>query len=115
MSVFVGPISGALVAGGVYYGISNLISTRTEQQRRDLRVLSARLVETPTLVNAPPSAASRIDQQPFASMLKAKWNEEIHTIFVGFGSWQDRAQQYTQRLLYGPSEDSRPSDTVKAS
>ncbi|KAF8957528.1 hypothetical protein BDZ97DRAFT_104269 [Flammula alnicola] len=47
MSFLVGPVSGALVAGGVYYGFSNLIQTRTEQHIKDLHALSVRLVETP--------------------------------------------------------------------
>ncbi|KAH9834751.1 uncharacterized protein C8Q71DRAFT_766217 [Rhodofomes roseus] len=36
MSFLVGPISGALAAGGVYYGFSTMIQTRTEQHRTDV-------------------------------------------------------------------------------
>jgi len=109
MSVFIGPMSGALVAGGVYYGISSLIRIRTEQQRKDLHLLSARLVETPTLVKAPPTAASRISHQPFVSTLKGRWNDEIHNLFAGFSSWEQNAREYSRRLLYGNPEQNIPT------
>ncbi|KAJ7748404.1 hypothetical protein B0H16DRAFT_1725595 [Mycena metata] len=50
MSFVLGPVSGALVAGGLYYGYSNMMQIR-------LHKLSVRLVETPALIMAPPSAA----------------------------------------------------------
>ncbi|KAF8241093.1 hypothetical protein L208DRAFT_1427399, partial [Tricholoma matsutake] len=101
MSFLVGPVSGALVVGGVYYGFSNLIHTRTEQHRKDLHHLSVRLIETPALVQAPPSAASRIKPQSFTSYVQGRWNRELAYLFAGFQQWDKRAQDWGRRLLYG--------------
>ncbi|KAF9467234.1 hypothetical protein BDZ94DRAFT_1249911 [Collybia nuda] len=101
MSFLLGPVSGALVAGGVYYGFSNMMHTRTEHIRRDLKALSIRLEETPTLIQAPPSAASRIKHHPFTSQLHARWNQEIEYLFTGFQEWDKRAQEWGRKLLYG--------------
>ncbi|KAF5384443.1 hypothetical protein D9615_003408 [Tricholomella constricta] len=122
MSILIGPVSGALVAGGashlhnflqhltatkrklgctqVYYGFSNLMHTRTEQHRADLHALSVRLVSTPT-TPAPPPAAARITHHPFSSMLKDRWNHELGALFAGFGSWDRRAVAWGRRVLYG--------------
>ncbi|KJA23903.1 hypothetical protein HYPSUDRAFT_137230 [Hypholoma sublateritium FD-334 SS-4] len=109
MSFLVGPISGALVAGGVYYGFSNLMQTRTEQHIKDMHALSVRLVETPTLVQAPPSAATRIRPHPLATEIKSKWNDEVAGLFLGFQNLDKRAVEWGRSLLYGP-----PDDEVKA-
>ncbi|KIM41352.1 hypothetical protein M413DRAFT_147015 [Hebeloma cylindrosporum] len=112
MSFLLGPISGALVAGGVYYGFSNLIQTRTEQHIKDLHALSVRLVETPTLVHAPPSAATRIKPRTFTSEVKSQWNHEVAAIFRGVHDLDKRAVEWGRSLLYGPSkveEKSKPS------
>ncbi|KAF8152986.1 hypothetical protein B0H34DRAFT_87192 [Crassisporium funariophilum] len=103
MSILLGPISGALVAGGVYYGFSNLMRTRTEQHRKDLHTLSVRLVETPALIQAPPSAAARIKPHPFTSQLKSQWNHEIAVLFAGFGNIDRSALAWGRSLVYGPS------------
>ncbi|KAG5720879.1 hypothetical protein E4T56_gene15244 [Termitomyces sp. T112] len=113
MSILIGPISGALVAGGVYYGFSNLISTRTEQHRRDLHALSIRLVETPSLVQAPPPAAARITHHPFASLLKAKWNQEVQSLFTGVANWDRRVQEWGKKLLYGQDGSQTPTNEPK--
>ncbi|KDR77017.1 hypothetical protein GALMADRAFT_425347 [Galerina marginata CBS 339.88] len=102
MSFLVGPLSGALVAGGVYYGFSNLIQTRTEQHIRDLHALSLRMIETPRLVQAPISAATRIKPHPFSSELKSLWNHEIASLFRGFHSMDKAAVEWGKSLLYGP-------------
>ncbi|KAF9497504.1 hypothetical protein BDN71DRAFT_1504781 [Pleurotus eryngii] len=109
MSALIGPISGALVAGGVYYGISNLIHTRTEQQRKELYTLSVRLTETPTFVNAPPSAASRIEHRPSASLIKGKWNDEIDNLVAGLRSLDERAISYGKKLLYNSTTPPKSS------
>ncbi|KAJ7181503.1 hypothetical protein C8R43DRAFT_969386 [Mycena crocata] len=101
MSFLLGPVSGALVAGGLYYGYSNMIQTRTEMHKRDLHTLSVRLVETPALIMAPPSAATRITPRPFTTIVKSKWNEEVATLFTGLRDWDIRAQEWGKRLLYG--------------
>ncbi|KII92392.1 hypothetical protein PLICRDRAFT_50779 [Plicaturopsis crispa FD-325 SS-3] len=101
MSFLVGPVSGALVAGGVYYGFSNLIATRTAQHQSDLHSLSVRLVDAPTYIPAPLPAAARITHHPFLSVFQDRWNAEIETLFRGFGSWDLRAQEWGKKLLYG--------------
>ncbi|CAA7266282.1 unnamed protein product [Cyclocybe aegerita] len=114
MSFLLGPISGALVAGGVYYGFSNLMQTRTEQHKKDLHALSVRLVETPTLVQAPPSAASRIKPHPLSTEIKSRWNHEVAVLFAGFQNLDESAVAWGKSLLYGPSEEgrSRPSSST---
>ncbi|KAG7445027.1 uncharacterized protein BT62DRAFT_933442 [Guyanagaster necrorhizus] len=101
MSFLVGPVSGALVAGGVYYGFSNLIQSRTEQHRKDLHQLCVRLVETPSIVIAPPSAASRIAARPFSSFVHEKWNGEVDAAYHWVRTADKRVQEWGRKLLYG--------------
>ncbi|KAJ7437204.1 hypothetical protein B0H11DRAFT_2108120 [Mycena galericulata] len=101
MSFLLGPVSGALVAGGLYYGYSNMIRLQTEKHRKDLHTLSVRLVETPALIMAPPSAATRITPRPFSSLVQSRWNEEMASLFVNLREWDTRAQEWGKRLLYG--------------
>ncbi|XP_006455170.1 hypothetical protein AGABI2DRAFT_194822 [Agaricus bisporus var. bisporus H97] len=98
---FVGPVAGALVAGGVYYGFSNLIQTRTDQIRRDLHTLSSRLVDSPTAVIAPPSAAARISRHPWTSYAESQWNQEIAYLFAGVRDWDRKLSQWGRKVLYG--------------
>ncbi|PBK99735.1 hypothetical protein ARMGADRAFT_918707 [Armillaria gallica] len=100
MSFLVGPVSGALVAGGVYYGFSNLIQSR-QQHRKDLHQLSVRLVETPSVVIAPPSAASRIAHKPFASVIHETWNGEVGAVYHWVRTSDKRLQEWGRKLLYG--------------
>ncbi|KAF5325071.1 hypothetical protein D9619_009899 [Psilocybe cf. subviscida] len=86
----------------VYYGFSNLMQTRTEQHIRDLRALSVRLVDTPTLVLAPTSAAARIKPHPLASEVKAQWNDHVSALFTGVANLDKTAVRWGQSLLYGP-------------
>jgi len=115
MSIFIGPISGALVAGGVYYGLSNLIQTRTEQHKKDLHALSVRLVDTPTVVQAPPSAATRIKPHPFTSELKSQWNNEIATLVSGIQNFDKTALNWGRSLLYGPTTVEENTQTSSSS
>ncbi|KAK0202542.1 hypothetical protein DFS33DRAFT_1341027 [Desarmillaria ectypa] len=101
MSFLLGPVSGALVAGGVYYGFSNLIQSRTEQHHKDLHQLSVRLVETPNVVIAPPSAASRIAHRPFASLIHETWNGEVDAVYHWVRTSDKRLQEWGRKLLYG--------------
>ncbi|KAJ7626951.1 hypothetical protein FB45DRAFT_920373 [Roridomyces roridus] len=101
MSFLAGPVSGALVAGGLYYGYSNMMQLKTEQHRKDLHALSVRLVEHPALIIAPPSAATRITPPSFNSVLQARWNQEITTLFGGLREWNVRAQEWARTELYG--------------
>ncbi|KAF8351986.1 hypothetical protein F5887DRAFT_933364 [Amanita rubescens] len=101
MSFLVGPLSGALVAGGAYYGLSNMIQSRTQQHQKDLRELNTRITDSVALVNAPPSAAARIERRPFASLVESRWNREVETLFRGFYSWDNRLQQWCKDVFYG--------------
>ncbi|KAJ7732799.1 hypothetical protein DFH07DRAFT_846250 [Mycena maculata] len=101
MSFLLGPVSGALVAGGLYYGYSNMIQMQTQRHVRDLHTLSVHLVETPALLVAPPSAATRIAPRPFSALIQARWNEEVAALFSGIGKWDARALEWGRRLVYG--------------
>ncbi|PFH50867.1 hypothetical protein AMATHDRAFT_144082 [Amanita thiersii Skay4041] len=114
MSFLVGPVSGALVAGGVYYGFSNLIQTRTQQHKKDLHTLSKRLTESAALTNAPPPAAARVQHSPFMSMVHSKWNQEIEYLFRGFHSWEQRLQDWSRNLLYGDASSQRQTPPEQA-
>ncbi|KAJ7247438.1 hypothetical protein B0H12DRAFT_1020757 [Mycena haematopus] len=103
MSFLFGPVSGALVAGGLYYGFSGMMQTRTDTHIRDLHSLSARLVESPALIMAPPSAATRITPRPFSTLLQSRWNQEVGSMYVGLRRWDIRAAEWGKRVLYGPS------------
>jgi len=74
-----------------------------------LHALSVRLVDTPTLVQAPPSAAARITPHPLASEVKAQWNHEIAVLFKGFQNLDRSAMEWGRSLLYGPSEGTKVS------
>ncbi|KAF7367154.1 hypothetical protein MSAN_00975100 [Mycena sanguinolenta] len=107
MSFLLGPVSGALVAGGLYYGYSSMMQTRTQTHIRDLHTLSVHLVETPALINAPHPAASRITPRPFSNLLQSRWNQEIASMYAGLREWDVRAMEWGKRLLYG--EETRSS------
>ncbi|KIY49837.1 hypothetical protein FISHEDRAFT_72461 [Fistulina hepatica ATCC 64428] len=110
MSFIIGPLSGALVASGVYYGFSTLIQTRTQQHRSDLRELSVRLVDMPTHVAAPPSAAARLSDRGFADEMYMRWNAELHGLFTGFRNASqhtgERVRAYVKATLKKRSESS---------
>ncbi|ETW77448.1 hypothetical protein HETIRDRAFT_326986 [Heterobasidion irregulare TC 32-1] len=109
MSFVLGPISGALVAGGIYYSFSSLINARTEQHRRDLHTLSRRLLEPPSSHPAPPPASARIVQQPFLSLIKNQWNEKLTSLYRSTGDFEDRAMEWGKRVLYGGPSSSEHS------
>ncbi|KAL1751574.1 hypothetical protein FB107DRAFT_278536 [Schizophyllum commune] len=101
MSFLVGSLSGAVVAGGFYYGFSNLINSRTSEHRRDLHSLSVRLVDHPTLVPAPPSAASRVSDSDFGDLVRLRWNQQLSKLFLGARDLDQRAVAWGKSLLYG--------------
>ncbi|KAJ6471407.1 hypothetical protein C8R45DRAFT_1014188 [Mycena sanguinolenta] len=107
MSFLLGPVSGALVAGGFYYGYSSMMQTRTQSHIRDLQFLSVRLVETPALITAPHPAAARITPRPFSTLLQSRWNQEMASMYAGLREWDTRAMEWGKRLLYG--EQTRPA------
>ncbi|KAH8997953.1 hypothetical protein EDB92DRAFT_1837107 [Lactarius akahatsu] len=85
MSFLIGPVSGALVAGGIYYGFSNLIES-------NLHALSQKLVTPPSEHDAPPTAAARIVKKPLTALVKQGWNEKVRG---------DRASSWGREVLYG--------------
>ncbi|KZP17375.1 hypothetical protein FIBSPDRAFT_747096 [Athelia psychrophila] len=101
MSFLVGSLAGGLVAGGVYYGFSNLMLTRTVEHRLDMHVLSQRLVGASSTVPSPPSAATRITHRPFASLLKDKWNQQTATVVEKVHAWDGEVQEWGRKVLYG--------------
>ncbi|KAA1474533.1 hypothetical protein DENSPDRAFT_841133 [Dentipellis sp. KUC8613] len=108
MSFLVGPVSGALVAGGIYYGFSNLIQSRTEQHRQDLHRLAQHFTESIPSHPAPASAAARVVHRPFTALLKQQWNEKIAAFVDGARASEERVADWSRRTLYGgpPSSES---------
>ncbi|KAI0310961.1 hypothetical protein OF83DRAFT_814403 [Amylostereum chailletii] len=109
MSFVIGPLSGALVAGGVYFGFSNLIQTRTEQHRADLHTLSQRLITPPSTHPVPPPASARIVRDPFSSMVKHQWNEKLSSFYIGARREGERAGEWCRRVLYGGEASKNPT------
>ncbi|KAJ7227585.1 hypothetical protein B0H12DRAFT_1148815 [Mycena haematopus] len=84
-----------------------MMQTRTEAHIRDLHTLSVRLVETPALITAPPSAPTRITPRPFSTLLQSRWNQEVASMYAGLRRWDIHATEWGKRLLYRP--ETRPS------
>ncbi|KAI0049484.1 hypothetical protein FA95DRAFT_1489051 [Auriscalpium vulgare] len=108
MSFIVGPLSGALFAGGIYYGFSNLIQTRTEQHRSDLHTLSQRLIAPPSIHPAPPTAAARIVRNPFGSLVKHSWNDRLTGLYSSVRRESSRAGAWGRSVLYGGDASEKP-------
>ncbi|KAI8996682.1 hypothetical protein BD414DRAFT_478759 [Trametes punicea] len=101
MSFLIGSVSGALVAGGVYYGFSSMISSRAQQHRTDLHRLSERLVNASSEIPAPVPASARIQQRPFISMLQSGWNNHIEALFRQTRDLDHRVLEWARKTLYG--------------
>jgi altered-inheritance-of-mitochondria protein 5 len=71
--------------------------------------LSVRLVDTPTLVQAPLSAAARIKPHPFTSQLKSQWNNEMAALVFGIQNFDKKAWNWGRSLLYGPKKTTQAS------
>ena len=67
--------------------------------------LSAKLVDASALTAAPPPAAARIEQRPFATLMKSQWNAQVATLFQGVGDLRHRAIDWTRQTLYGGEAD----------
>ena len=76
---------------------------------RSLHALSVRLVDTSTLVQAPPSAAARIKPHSFTSQFKSQWNDEIAALVSGIQNFDRAALNWGRSLLYGPTIDKETS------
>ncbi|KAL4072138.1 hypothetical protein V8B97DRAFT_1503143 [Scleroderma yunnanense] len=101
MSFLAGSVAGALISGGVYYGFSSLMQTKTAQHRSDLHVLSERLVTASTIVPAPSPASTRIAHRPFITLIQSRWNEELASAFSAVARWERRASEWGRKALYG--------------
>ncbi|KAH9925017.1 uncharacterized protein BXZ73DRAFT_103395 [Epithele typhae] len=101
MSFLVGTASGALVAGGVYYGFSAMMSSRTGQHQSDMHNLSQRLVNAAADIPTPVPAAQRIPQKPFMAMIQQKWNSQIDALFRGTRDLDQQVEDWGRRTLYG--------------
>ncbi|KAF8480073.1 hypothetical protein DFH94DRAFT_459432 [Russula ochroleuca] len=101
MSFVIGPLSGALVAGGIYYGFSNLVESRTNRHREDLHTLSKRLITPPAEYDPPPPAAARIVMKPFMEVIKQSWNDKVGGIYALTRKEGERASSWGRRVLYG--------------
>jgi len=101
MSFLIGSLAGAVTTGGVYYGFSNLIQTRTAQHRDDLHTLSARLLGADTTIQGPAPASARIVERPFATMLQSRWNAHVANVFGTVGGWERKGSEWVHGMLYG--------------
>ncbi|KAJ7291933.1 hypothetical protein C8J57DRAFT_1274205 [Mycena rebaudengoi] len=113
MSFLLGPLSGALVAGGVYYGYSNMIQARTQQHIHDLHTLSVRLADAPALIIAPPSAAARVTPRPLRELVQARWNEEVAGLYKGVGRWEERVGAWGREIVQGPNTGARSASDAQ--
>jgi len=112
MSFLVGTISGALVAGGVYYGFSNTIDTRTKKLNTDLHALSHRFrVDSAQLTT--PTASDRITQRPFSTLMQSLWNQQVDALFNGVAEWDRRAVTWVRQVLYGGDAASKEDSARK--
>ncbi|KAI0752563.1 hypothetical protein C8Q80DRAFT_1146936 [Daedaleopsis nitida] len=101
MSFLVGTASGALVAGGVYYGFSSMMSTRTQRHRADMHHLSQRLVNAASDIPAPIPASQRIPERPFTAMLQSQWNTQIEALFRSTRALDQQVVEWGRKTLYG--------------
>ncbi|KIM60505.1 hypothetical protein SCLCIDRAFT_1216785 [Scleroderma citrinum Foug A] len=101
MSFVAGSVAGALISGGVYYGFSNLIQTRTTEHRSDLHNLSERLVTASSVVPSPSPASTRIAHRPFLALIQSRWNEELASAFSAVTRWERHASEWGRKMLYG--------------
>ncbi|KAI5114938.1 hypothetical protein M0805_000582 [Coniferiporia weirii] len=104
MSFLVGTLSGAVVAGGVYYGFSNLIKGQTETHRAEMHALAYKLVAPPaSTVPASLPAADRVTHAPVRSLLQGRWNQEVEGVFRTVASWERGTSEWGRKWLYGGS------------
>ncbi|KAH8829238.1 hypothetical protein DL96DRAFT_1597253 [Flagelloscypha sp. PMI_526] len=108
-------LSGALVAGGLYYGFSHLIESRTRQHRGDLGALSARFNSMDIVSTNPDStpvpAATRIPPTTFRSTLHERWNNTIFSLFNRTRDLDKDAGDFGRRLVYGEGSSSQPNSS----
>ncbi|KIP04834.1 hypothetical protein PHLGIDRAFT_92995 [Phlebiopsis gigantea 11061_1 CR5-6] len=109
MSFLLGPISGAVIAGGVYYGFSAMIRTSAEQHIHDLHALSVRLEQPSVDSRAAPSAFDRIRHRPFSRTLKQQWNIQLESLFRTVGDIGGQTVEWGRRKIHGETNTSNKS------
>ncbi|KLO18952.1 hypothetical protein SCHPADRAFT_899286 [Schizopora paradoxa] len=101
MSRLIGTVSGALVAGGVYYAFSNMIQARTQKHTAEMHALSTALLSPPSSIPATPTAAERVNRSPTKSYMQGRWNEEIRGLLKIAGNMETNVAAWSRRWLYG--------------
>ncbi|KAH7106806.1 hypothetical protein BKA62DRAFT_685172 [Auriculariales sp. MPI-PUGE-AT-0066] len=78
---FIGAVSGAIAAGGVYYAYSSTMNQRTLRHVTELRALSRRLEEPKSSRHVPPPASAHISREvTLSEEIKSKWNEGLQSL-----------------------------------
>jgi len=63
--------------------------------------LSSRLRDPPKLLDAPPSAASRLNHHPQSINFQSRWNQEVAHLFAKVIDWDQRFSEWGRKVLYG--------------
>ena len=66
-----------------------------------MHALNSRLVDSPKLLDAPPSAASRINHHPRSINFQSRWNQEVAHLFAKVIDWDQRFLEWGRKVLYG--------------
>jgi hypothetical protein len=53
-----------------------------------------------TIIPAPLSAASRVRERPFATMLQNEWNQQVEQLFRSSSGAMDSAQSWGKHMVY---------------
>ncbi|TDL18116.1 hypothetical protein BD410DRAFT_775330 [Rickenella mellea] len=102
MSFALGTLSGALVAGGVYYAFSSMMETSTQGHKTELHSLAQRMIAPPaSTIQAPLPAVARIPDHSFRSLMKSRWNGEIEGLVNRVRHWEGRVGDWGKDVLYG--------------
>jgi len=70
--------------------------------------------ETPTLIQAPPPASTRIEHNQLSAYAKSKWNQEVEYLVAGFREWDRKAVRWGRDLIYGLGKGGDTKDVGKA-
>lgn len=62
------------------------------------------MVETPTLLQAPPSAATKVKPHRFSAEIKARWNRDVEGFYRGFQNLDRTLIVWGKSFLDQPSE-----------
>ena len=73
------------------------------------------MVETPTVVHAPLSAATRVKSHPFSNEAKAQWNREVEALYRGFQNLDNGLIVWAKSMFYGPSDGIKRRESTSTS